>query len=725
MWGVPVIHPAFTFRQPEQLGPLQAHIVGFVKRGLSGFDLPPLIYSDPPLERLEWLERIARKHGLPLSVDVESAPPDNGPDEWAKLPMYAKLRVVGIGIDCKVKVDNQLYHGIGLSWFFPMKRIIWERIKELMADPSIGKLFVNGFAYDAPILERYGCTFAGEIEDVRDFRRALSSTSRVSLAHQAGLYLAVEPWKAEATESEDGDEKGFVNAARIPRERALIYNGKDTVYAARVRTGQLRDFNEDPADKPRVLRLYKQQLRLAKVAAGMSINGFPVDEKRRVALSRELTELGISRAKELAVMLKPYANVVIHNDGKDLDSGLKVKAERGHGFRISTQGGVNDGDLAALIYGECRVKGIDSFNLDVPMVDKCRTETGKASVNRNALLYLMAQPNTPPELKRIIRTVWKVDAPFKARSTHVDSDKVLTRIGSDGRIHPAHNSCGTETGRFACKDPNMYNLSEQKKEEDGALQGDLPNLRDMFVAPKGYVIVHFDLSGCELQVMADVTGDMALRAALDTGDVHTARARQWFNIPSDVPVPKMIRRQGKVVGLACQYHAGLEVVYIQVLAQIPDAPFDEISTLYHLFPEQHPGIAAHWVRSLEFANLHGYNESPIMQRRRYYPPGNPIPDTETSNYEVQSGAADLANDILVGSDERDYNKSLDYHIKHYFPKAWLAMHTYDSFDVICPKKEAQSVHRMMEDIIRRPRKIGPKPRSYPADSKIAERWSQV
>lgn len=718
-WAVPVIHPAATFRAANQLGPLVAHVEGFLRRGLYGFEDPPKLEANPSLQRLNWLAKKALKLGRPLSIDVEAAPPDVGRKEWALLPMYARLRVVGVGIDYKyTDRDGNKWDGVGLSWFYPVPAHIWRRIRQLMADPKYQKLAMNGTSYDMPMLERHGVRFAGELHDIRDMRRAQVSTSRTALAFQASIYRQTRPWKAEASEAED-TEKGYVDPSRISRKKILRYNAEDTVRAAQVWKEQLRDLDRMPAvEQKRILRLYEHGRRLAMVGAEMSIKGFPVNEARRKSLSRELTSMARDRAREFAKLIEPYADVVFLKPG---ETGAKHKGK----FKISSNGGVNDNDLAALLYEESKRPGIESFNLDVPITPKCRTESGKPAVNRDALLYLFAQDNTPDEVKRIVFAAWKADAPLKVRGTYVDTDTVLSRIGPDGRLHASINTCAAETGRWTCSDPNIFNLSEAVEEESGDLRGDLPNVREMYEAPESYVIVHRDWSGIELEVVYDITGDLLLGQGLKLGDVHTQRARVWFKKGPNEPVPPGLRKTTKTVGFSSGYGAGLEAVFMKVLAKDPSAKWDDVARLHALYRENHTGIVAGWDRALRFAQTSGYNETRITGRRRYYPADTPIKITECLNYEVQGTAADIANCTMVGLEKSDYKRSLHGQLKRYFPSAWLAMHTYDSFDVICKKKDSAAVNRLMEDCMSAPRDAGKGLRSFPSDGKIDRSWGKV
>ncbi len=706
LFSVPVTHPGFTFAVPQQLGPTQAHILGFAKRIHLGMPPKPKVELSPSVQRLEWLVAQCKARKIALSIDIESLPPSYDRPELAKIAKFAKLRAFGFGAD--------IGPGIGMSWFFPCHPSIWAGFKKAMADRKLIKVFCNGISYDIPVLKRYGVEVRGPVHDIRDGRRALSSTSRVALAHQASLYLTVPPWKAEASE-DDSDAKGYVDATRIKKKRLLTYNAKDCVFTAQVRTKHVQEFRHDP-DPERLKRLYKQQLRLADAASWMQYAGFPVDRKRFTSIAKELRDVARERDLVLAKLVRPYAKVKMLAPG---EKGDKFKGM----FRISYTGGVNERDLASLIYHEAERPGIRSFGLEVPLSPHCRTETGAISVDRNALLFMFVQTNCPEELRAIIRAAWRADGPRKALSTYVLSEKVTGAIGPDNRVHAQHNSCGTETGRFSCSNPNLYNLSEAK--EDDPILGDLPNIRDVYVAPPGMVIVHRDYKQLELEVMADYTGDVLLRKMLATGDAHTARVHEWFNVPVGEAVPKMLRKQGKVVGFCSQYGGGADMVFLQVLAQMPDAQYEDVAELHALFPEKHVQIREHWERSLMFAEAHGYNEEPVTNRRRYYPPGMSIRPTDTSNYAIQGGAAGIANSAMVGWDEAEAPSALIYRLRKEHPTAWLAMHTYDSFDVICKEKDAIQIDKLMDECMSTPRKVGEIARPFLSDGKIGHRWSEV
>lgn len=683
MFIVPVIHPAFTFRQPMTLGPLSAHVDGFVKRLVTGLGTPPRLLTNPSWEVMRDFIGTARTQRIPAAIDVECG-------EYGLLPGFAHLTAIGVGIAAGP--------GLGLSWSWPTHPKTKLLFRDLLADPSIIKVFMNGYSYDIPVLTRYGFKVAGVIHDIRDARRALSSTSKLSLAQQASMYLQCRPWKAEAQEDED-DEKGFIDPSRVKGDTLLRYNAEDAVRTAQIRMKQRNELRDEDE---RCHRIYRQQLRLSQVGSEMHLRGFPFDRGMARTLRISLRRIFKREQRELARLLR----------------------RRAPNFRVSEKGGVNDADLKALIYKRCSKPGIKSFGLEVPLSEKCWTESGQPGVGKDALLTLMSLDSTPDELKAVIRQCWKVDAPLKLISTYIDSSLVTAAIGPDGRLHAKVNTAGTETYRWSCSKPNLFNLPEAQDEDEGSLRGTLPNIRALYVAPPGFTIVHRDFKQLELEVMAEYTGDVLLRRMLDTGDAHTARVREWFHVPEPTPVPRALRRQGKVVGFASQYGGGVETVYTKVLEQIQDAVFSDVQQLWLTFRERHVQIAEHWRESVRYAEEHGYNETAIMGYRRYYPPGLALKPTECSNYAIQGTAAAIANSVMVGIDN-DWQDSLFFTLKRDYPTAWLAMHTYDSFDVICEEQHAKDIDQLLDEKMRGPWKVGPAPKVFLSDGKTGTRWSEV
>lgn len=703
MWMMAVTHPAATFRNPAVLGPLSAHVENFIYTAINGPPPRPKLERNPSTKTLKRFLRIARQNKLAINLDVETG-------RYGHIAAFAELKIIGIGID----------HGPGwgLSWdYSKMPYAVRKLLKFVFSSHKYTKCGMNLSGYDEVVLLRYGFPLLGVIHDIRDGRRAMSATSKLALDRQAAIYIpGCPPWKTFVREDDDGNVKGSYFVGKKVTDSDLDYNAEDCVRTAQIRRKHIPEMR---AGGPRVGRIYSQLRRLSKVASEMMENGCPFDRGEQVRLDIQLKNIF----------------------RRERDSFAKLVKRRAPHFRFDGTG-TNKEDLKALLFRECAKPGIKSFGLEVPLSEKCWTDNGKPSTDRDALLYLFAQPDTPNEVRAILRGSWKVNAPLKLRSTYVRSPRVENAIGPDRRVHPSVNSCAAETYRWTCSKPNLFNLSKDVLEEDENLRGVLPNVRALYHAPKGFVLVSRDFKGLELEVMAEFTGDKALRRMLDmdkpsdakcviTGkplkmDVHSQTVRLWFNKPANENPPTQIRVQAKKVRFSSGYAAGCEQVYMKVLEQIQDAEWDDIFAMHSMFQQTHTGITRHWERSMEEAHQFGYNEAPIMGYRRTYPPGAPIKPTETSNYAIQAGAAAIANCTMVGyGDEASYRKSLHYRLRQEYPDAWLFMHVYDSFDVCCRERDAKGVDQLVEECMRGPWEIGSRPKLYASDGKIGYRWSEV
>ena len=201
------------------------------------------------------------------------------------------------------------------------------------------------------------------------------------------------------------------------------------------------------------------------------------------------------------------------------------------------------GQVQARIYD---LAGEDTFNINstqqlgqvlferlgLPPVKK--TKTGW-STNAEVLEKLRGQ-------HPIIEEILEYRQLTKLKSTYVDG---LTKvIAADGRIHTSFQNTVTATGRLSSTEPNLQNIPVRT--ELGA------ELRKMFVAPAGRVLVDADYSQIELRLLAHIAGDEHMIAAFRTRRIST---------PSPLPgvrrapeqVTHEMRRRAKAVNFGIVY----------------------------------------------------------------------------------------------------------------------------------------------------------------------------
>lgn len=111
---------------------------------------------------------------------------------------------------------------------------------------------------------------------------------------------------------------------------------------------------------------------------------------------------------------------------------------------------------------------------------------------------------------------------YRSLSTIVSTfiDKLPECVNKkDGRIHCSFNQYGADTGRFSSKDPNMQNIPSHNKD-----------IRKMFKATDGYVMMSSDYSQQEVKGMAQMCGDEGMIEAFRQGkDFYAQIASVAFN----------------------------------------------------------------------------------------------------------------------------------------------------------------------------------------------------
>jgi DNA polymerase I len=116
----------------------------------------------------------------------------------------------------------------------------------------------------------------------------------------------------------------------------------------------------------------------------------------------------------------------------------------------------------------------------------------------------------------IIKAVQEYRTTAKALTTYGVS--FLENINPDtGRVHSNINQLGAATGRTSSSSPNVQNIPQGS------------DYRSCFVARPGYVFVTVDMSGAELRILAEESGEPAWVEAFAKGwDVHSVGAEIIF-----------------------------------------------------------------------------------------------------------------------------------------------------------------------------------------------------
>ena len=148
--------------------------------------------------------------------------------------------------------------------------------------------------------------------------------------------------------------------------------------------------------------------------------------------------------------------------------------------------------------------------------------------------------DTHPIIEKILN--WRSIA--KLAGTYTDA--LPHQIASDNRIHTTYLQTSTNTGRLSSRDPNLQNIPI--KTELGE------EIRKCFVAAPGHVLISVDYSQIQLRLLADIANVHTFKETFNSGtDIHEQTARKIFDIPSNQPVTKELRRAAKTVNFSIIY----------------------------------------------------------------------------------------------------------------------------------------------------------------------------
>ena len=256
-----------------------------------------------------------------------------------------------------------------------------------------------------------------------------------------------------------------------------------------------------------------------------------------------------------------------------------------------------------------------------------KTKTGAWSTDAAVLDSLAAEGHALPVALLEYRKFAKL------KSTYADS--LLTHINpKTGRVHTSFSLGATTTGRLSSTDPNLQNIPIRT--EEGR------QIREVFIAEPGNVLVAADYSQIELRLLAHIAGVDSLKETFHNGaDIHAMTASEVFGVPMEGMDPK-VRRKAKAINFGVIY--GISAFG---LANQIDVSRSEAKAFIDAYFEKFPGILAYMDKMKTEAADKGYVET-IFGRRCHFPSirdKNPnmrqFAERQAINAPIQGAAADV------------------------------------------------------------------------------------
>ena len=267
----------------------------------------------------------------------------------------------------------------------------------------------------------------------------------------------------------------------------------------------------------------------------------------------------------------------------------------------------------------------------------------------------------------------------KLKSTYAEG--LLKVIAPDGRIHTSFQMTVTATGRLSSTEPNLQNIPIRKTL--GA------QIRRMFVAAPGNVLVDADYSQIELRLLAHISGDETMREAFLSGeDFHAVTASKVFNVPLAEVTPTL-RSRAKAVNFGIVY--GISA--FSLAQDIHVRPY-EAKEYMEAYLEKYHGVRDYMKRVVEQAKADGY-VSTLYGRRR------DLPELKSSNFNMRSFGERVALNMPIQGTAADVIKLAMVHVADRLRaeglKARLILQVHDELIAECPEEETERVKSILRE----------------------------
>lgn len=321
-------------------------------------------------------------------------------------------------------------------------------------------------------------------------------------------------------------------------------------------------------------------------------------------------------------------------------------------------------------------------------------------------------------LEQIMKTFLKGAKPEERDKAQKGLLNQISQV--DNRLHTGYRVDGTETGRFS-HSPNIANVVSEGKSEEGA------PIRDIFIAPKGRVLLIADYSQIELRGLAYIAEDEQLIETLESGtDVHDYIARLLFDVPDDAKVTKEQRRQAKTFNfglgygmtektiakrLGCSVERAIELlnIYMGIVQKLPEyfakcrRAIKNQGVIYNIFGRRRLFYGVKTMR-----HFGGYSRQMAHIQRTSY------------NYPIQSSASDVHSIASIALDQDSWLVDNE---------AWIVASIHDSVFVEVAAEKAEAVARYvqtsMQDTARECTAQVGRPWLVPVDIEWGPGWEDV
>ncbi len=260
--------------------------------------------------------------------------------------------------------------------------------------------------------------------------------------------------------------------------------------------------------------------------------------------------------------------------------------------------------------------------------------------------------------------------------------KLLDRVGSDGRLHGRFQLAGAKSGRFTSSKPNLQNIPRAKE------------IRSVFVAAPGCSLVCADYSQLELRVMAAISGDPVMTAAYREGrDLHAITAAAMLGIGVEQfdtanPAHADARKKAKAINFGiifgCAAHGLCEFArdLFEVMLSVQEA-----DAMIQRFLRIYKGVGQWIDDQILRGHRLGFVETIGGRRHRFlWEAGGKFSPNLALNLPIQGTAAEIAVEAVIRIDARLFRD---------LPPGRLVLQVHDEFVLEVPHGSEDLAKRIL------------------------------
>ena len=425
----------------------------------------------------EYLKNIAL-----FAFDFETSPRDKWRNDKSAALDAHKADITGISFSVSdgTAIYVPLKHRSGRN--AENQTSIWEYLKSLFESKDVIKVAHN-LAFESMFLYARGIVLQKPCYDtIAASQLTLKSKWEFRSLADSGLKtLAPALCKAEMTEFSTVTDGRFFDELNPQDEKTICYACADSDYTLRL----YHVFNQwFDRFLPKHRTIVEEVESPTSVYVGiMKYNGILVDKSAMLKKQAEAAKKIVSIRNEIAGII---GNVEI-------------------GANASTSA----------------FKKYLFVDLGLPVM-KTTAKHQEAADDETMILLKEWCESSRPELVRLFDLVQEYRKWGKLKSTYIDG--YLRFIDENtGRIHPDLMPLGTETGRFASRNPNMQNCPQK--------DNDPISVRKFIIAEAGKVLLSLDFSQIELRVGAFYCRDKRMLETYRTGgDIHAQTTSVIYRI---------------------------------------------------------------------------------------------------------------------------------------------------------------------------------------------------